>query len=112
MVQRQYEMSDDACLQAAGSAGILRRLALLSIAIPTQASTTRPGSPILRHSAIGVASVISKADVFILLGVAIAFVLGVYLFFNGEREQGIFAATWVPAILAFGIYFKLMRRKR
>ncbi len=59
----------------------------------------------------GVADVISKADIFILLGVAVAFVLGVYLFFNGEREQGIFAATWVPAILAFGIYFKLMRRK-
>lgn len=53
----------------------------------------------------------TKADVFIMLGVAVAFVLGVYLFFSGQREQGIFAATWVPAILAFGIYFKLMRRK-
>ena len=55
---------------------------------------------------------VSKADIFILLAVAIAFTLGVYLFFSGEREQGIFAATWVPAILCFGIYFKLMRRKR
>jgi len=55
--------------------------------------------------------VISKADIFILVAVAIAFCLGVYLFFTGDREQGIFAATWVPAILAFGIYFKLMRRK-
>jgi len=54
--------------------------------------------------------VISKADVFILLAVVIAFVLGVYLFFTGHRDQGLFAATWVPAILAFGIYFKLMRR--
>ena len=53
----------------------------------------------------------SKADFFIFLGVAVAFTVGVYLFFTGEREQGIFAATWVPAILAFGIYFKLMRRK-
>jgi len=56
--------------------------------------------------------VISKADIFILLAVAISFSLGVYLFFTGEREQGIFAATWVPAILGFGIYFKLMTRKR
>jgi len=55
--------------------------------------------------------VISKADFFILLAVTVAFVLGVYLFFTGHREQGIFAATWVPAVLAFGIYFKLMRRK-
>lgn len=53
----------------------------------------------------------SKADFFILLAVAISFVLGVYLFFYGDREQGIFVATWIPAILAFGIYFKLMRRK-
>lgn len=55
---------------------------------------------------------ISKTDIFILCAVAIAFVLGVYLFFTGQREQGIFAATWVPAILAFGIYFKLLVRKR
>ena len=54
---------------------------------------------------------ISKADIFIFLGAGIAFVLGVYLFFTGDREQGIFVATWVPAVLAFGIYFKLMRRK-
>jgi len=54
--------------------------------------------------------VISKADIFILLAVVIAFSLGVYLFFTGQRDQGLFAATWVPAILAFGIYFKLMRR--
>ena len=54
---------------------------------------------------------ISKADIFILAAVAVAFILGVYLFFTGEREQGTFVATWVPAVLAFGIYFKLMRRK-
>lgn len=56
--------------------------------------------------------VISKADIFILVAVVISFGLGVYLFFTGYREQGTFVATWVPAILAFGIYFKLMRRIR
>ncbi len=54
---------------------------------------------------------ISKADIFILVAVAVAFILGVYLFFTGERDQGIFVATWVPAVLGFGIYFKLLRRK-
>lgn len=53
-----------------------------------------------------------KADIFILAAVVIAFVLGVYLFFTGNREQGLFVATWVPAILCFGIYFKLLRQKR
>lgn len=56
--------------------------------------------------------VISKADIFILIAVVVAFVLGVYLFFTGSHEQGLFVATWVPAILCFGIYFKLMRGKR
>jgi nitrate reductase gamma subunit len=56
--------------------------------------------------------VISKADIFILVAVVIAFVLGVYLFFHGERDKGVFVATWVPAILAFGIYFKLLRQQR
>lgn len=54
---------------------------------------------------------ITKADIFILIAVAISFALGVYLFFTGQREQGTFVATWVPAALAFGIYFKLLRRK-
>ena len=52
----------------------------------------------------------SKADIFILLAAFISFGLGVYLFFAGDRDQGIFASMWVPAILAFGIYFKLMLR--
>jgi hypothetical protein len=56
--------------------------------------------------------VITKADIFILTAVVISFALGVYLFFTGNHEQGLFAATWVPALLGFGIYFKLMTRKR
>ena len=55
---------------------------------------------------------ISKADIMILIGVAISFVLGVYLFFTGHQQQAIFAATWVPALLGFGIYFKLLVQKR
>ncbi len=55
---------------------------------------------------------ISKADILILIALAMAFILGVYLFFTGHREQGIFAATWVTAILCFGIYFRLLRQRR
>lgn len=54
----------------------------------------------------------NKADLLILAAVAISFVLAVYLWFSGNRDQGLFAATWVPAILAFGIYFKLLRQRR
>ncbi len=52
----------------------------------------------------------SRSDVFILLGVAISFVLSAYLWFSGQREEGLFTALWVPSILCFGIYFKLMVR--
>ena len=55
---------------------------------------------------------ISKADIFILVAAVISFALGAYLFFTGNPEQGLFVATWVPAILGFGIYFKLMTWKR
>ncbi len=55
---------------------------------------------------------LSKTDICIFLAVGISFTLGVYLFFTGNREQGIFAASWVPAILCFGIYFKLLTREK
>jgi hypothetical protein len=56
--------------------------------------------------------VITKADISILIAVAISFCLGVYLFFNGQYQHGLFAASWVPALLCFGIYFKLLTRQR
>ena len=51
---------------------------------------------------------IKKSDIFILLAVAISFALSGYLWFTGNREEGVFTALWVPSILCFGIYFKLM----
>ena len=47
------------------------------------------------------------SDLFILLAVAVSFVVSAYLWYSGHHEQGIFTAIWVPAILCFGIYFKL-----
>ncbi len=47
------------------------------------------------------------SDLFILLAVAISFVVSGLSYFNGFETQGLFTAIWVPSILAFGIYFKL-----
>ena len=55
---------------------------------------------------------LSKADVFVFIGIAISFVLAVYLWFAGNHEQGMFTAMWVPALLCFGIYFKLLCQKK
>ncbi len=51
---------------------------------------------------------IRQSDIFILLAVAISFALSGYLWFTGNRDEGVFTALWVPSILCFGIYFKLM----
>jgi hypothetical protein len=48
------------------------------------------------------------SDYFILLAVVISFALSGYLWFSGQRDEGLFTAMWVPSILAFGIYFKLI----
>ena len=54
---------------------------------------------------------IKMSDVCILLAVMVSFAISGYLWFNGQREQGLFTATWVPSILCFGIYFKVLGLK-
>ncbi len=31
-----------------------------------------------------------------------SFLLSVYLWFTGQKEQGVFVGIWVPSILSFG----------
>ena len=47
------------------------------------------------------------SDLMILIAVAASFLVSGFLWFNGQREEGLFTAIWVPAILCFGIYFKV-----
>ena len=49
-----------------------------------------------------------QSDFFLLLAVSISFAVSGFLWFSGQREEGLFTAVWVPSILCFGIYFKLM----
>ena len=51
---------------------------------------------------------VKLSDVFILLALAMSFVVSAYLWFTGHHEEGIFTAIWVPSILGFAIYFKLL----
>ncbi len=50
---------------------------------------------------------LKTSDVFILLAVAVSFFVSGFLWFTGNKQEGLFTAMWVPSILAFGIYFKL-----
>ncbi len=40
----------------------------------------------------------------ILLAAGMSFLLSVYLWFSGAKEQGMFVGLWVPSILALGAY--------
>ena len=51
------------------------------------------------------------SDLCILLSVGVAFLTTAYLWFNGQQQDALFTATWVPSILTFAIYFKLISRK-
>ena len=51
------------------------------------------------------------SDACILLAVMVAFTVSAYLWFTGQKDEGLFTATWVPSILCFGIYFKLITMK-
>jgi hypothetical protein len=40
----------------------------------------------------------------ILLAAGMSFLLSVYLWFTGSREQAMFVGLWVPSILSFGAF--------
>jgi hypothetical protein len=35
-------------------------------------------------------------------GAGVSFILSVYLWFTGSKEQGLYVGLWVPSILSFG----------
>lgn len=57
---------------------------------------------------------ISKADMFILAAVVIAFAPGVYLFFDGEREQGMVVTIFLlfAALLTARQLFEMYLQER
>lgn len=54
---------------------------------------------------------IKMSDLCILLAVMVSFAVSAYLWFNGQKDEGLFTAIWVPSILGFGIYFKVLSLK-
>jgi len=45
---------------------------------------------------------ISRPKALFVLAAGLSFLMSVYLFFTGSREQGIFVGIWVPSILSAG----------
>ncbi len=45
---------------------------------------------------------LSLAKMIYIIAAGASFLLSVYLWFNGSKEQGVFVGLWVPSILSFG----------
>jgi hypothetical protein len=57
-------------------------------------------------------AIILKPADYLLLGAAfLSFLFSIYLWFSGQRDEGVFVGIWVPSILAFGGYMRSAFRK-
>lgn len=52
---------------------------------------------------------LNKSDYFILSAALISMILSIVLWFTLDKEAGLFVAIWVPSILGFGAYFKIIK---
>ncbi|MBK8504430.1 MAG: hypothetical protein IPL46_20830 [Saprospiraceae bacterium] len=52
---------------------------------------------------------LSKVDLTMLLLAFLSLVVSEVMWFSGEQEAAIFIGLWVPSILGFAIYLKLLK---
>ena len=52
------------------------------------------------------------ADKLLFVAAAISLVFSETLWFNGDQQHAIFGGLWVPTILCFGIYLKLLKQSK
>lgn len=54
----------------------------------------------------------TTTDILLLLSAFASLIFSEILYFKGEANAAIFIGIWVPSILAFGIYLKLINTKK
>ena len=52
------------------------------------------------------------ADKLLFFAALLSLIYAETLYFQGEKIDGIFVGLWVPTILGFGIYLKLVNNRR
>ncbi len=50
----------------------------------------------------------SLTDKLLFLAAFLSLIFSEIMFFNGQKQDAIFVGIWVPSILGFGIYLKLI----
>jgi hypothetical protein len=51
-------------------------------------------------------------DILLMTSALLSLIFAEVSWFKGEREAAIFVGLWVPSILGFGIYLKLLNNKK
>jgi hypothetical protein len=51
------------------------------------------------------------ADILLMGSALLSLIFSETLWFKGEKESAIFIGLWVPSIIGFGIYLKLLKNK-
>jgi hypothetical protein len=54
----------------------------------------------------------SIADIILMLAALLSLIYSETLWFQGETQSAIFIGLWVPSIIGFGIYLKLLNSKK
>ena len=49
-------------------------------------------------------------DILMLLAAVASLIYSEFQWFNGNKDAGLFVGLWVPSILAFAIYLKLIKK--
>ena len=52
------------------------------------------------------------ADKFLFIAALLSLIFSEVLYFQGSKDDATFIGIWVPSILAFGIYLKLIQSKK
>jgi len=52
---------------------------------------------------------LKRSDYFILAAAILSMALSIALWFGGDTDAGLFVGIWVPSILGFGAYFKILK---
>ena len=55
---------------------------------------------------------LTVTDILMLLSAFLSLIFSETLWFKGEKEAAIFVGLWVPSILGFAIYLKLINKQK
>ena len=53
----------------------------------------------------------TSGDILLLVAALLSLVFSEIMWFTGNKEQALFVGLWVPSILCFGIFLKLINKE-